>query len=160
MRVRHNPEPDRRPPLDPTSAPAQAIADCSEFEAFARCARDTIEVIGGPDVLYVFTGGPPHLFGFVWFDRDGMHDARSAVEHGELTYDAAAQLLGSLGTIYRSYDHVPRFHHAVEGRWVTVTDSPAMHSSITKAVQRVRAAVAPRHHDAYRPQDRMQFPQP
>ncbi|MHB9004790.1 MAG: hypothetical protein ACYC6C_12165, partial [Coriobacteriia bacterium] len=144
---------------DPASTAARAIAGCSEFEAFARCARDTIEVIGGSDILYVFTGSPPHLFGFVWFDLDGMHDTRSAVEHGELTYDAAMQILSSLGTIYRSYDHVERFHHAVQGRWVTVVDSQVMHSSITKAIHRVRSAVTARHPDAYRLQDRMQFPQ-
>ena len=158
MRVRDNKEPDGHPPLDPKSAAARAITRFSAFDAFVRCARDTIEVVGGPDDLYVFTGDPPHLFGFVWFDHDGMHDARSAIEHGELTYDAVAQLVTSLGTIYRSHEHVGRLHHAMEGRWVTVIDSKAMYRSITKVVQRVRSAVAPRHPDVYQLQDRMHFP--
>lgn len=160
MRARHNHESANHPPLDPAGSAARSLTRYRAFDAFVMRAQDTLEVISGSDELYVFTGAPPSLFGFLWFDHDGIHDARSAVEHGELSYGAAAQLITSLATIYRSYDNVDRFHHAIAGRWVTVTDSEAMYSSIRKAVHRVRAAVVPRYPDVHQLQDRMHFPQP
>lgn len=159
MRRRHKADATKHPPLDPASHAARSISRYSAFNAFVERAQDTIEIIGGPDELYVFTGSPPDLFGFLWFDHEGMHDARSAVEHGELTYDAAAHLVTSLATIYRSCDSAERFNHAVAGRWVTVTDSEAMYSSIMKAVQRVRAVVPPRRPHGDYLQDRMYSPQ-
>ena len=120
--------------LDAQSQAAQWIDRSGALAEFAAKANDRVEVIPGDGSLYAYVGKPPKAFGIVWFDEEGRHDVRSAMEQGAMVRDAAAQLVNQLGKIYETNASAERFEYHAGGHKIVVTPSSEMYAAVRDAI--------------------------
>lgn len=117
------------PALDPASAAAQNIKKFhSQFEALASKVDDRYEVVPSPNILYVFLGKPPGMFGIAWFvEGDATeHNLKTLMAKKGLSVRKIDNVMGKLRTAYTEAEGEPRFSVEIAGKKVVVAPSDAL----------------------------------
>ena len=116
------------PALDPASPAAQNIKKFhAQFEALAKKVDDRYEVVPSANILYVFLGKPPGMFGIAWFlEGDATeHNLKTLMAKKGLSVRKIDNVMGKLRTAYTESAAEPRFSVDIAGKNAFVVPSDA-----------------------------------
>ncbi|MBA4372157.1 MAG: hypothetical protein C0402_04785 [Thermodesulfovibrio sp.] len=116
------------PALDPVSPAAQNIKKFhSQFEALANKVDDRYEVVPSSNILYVFLGKPPGMFGIAWFvEGDATeHNLKTLMAKKGLSVRKIDNVMGKLRTAYTESAGEARFSVEIAGKKAVVAPSDA-----------------------------------
>ena len=119
---------EKLPALDPASPAAQNINKFhAQFEALAKKVDDRYEVVPSPNILYVFLGKPPGMFGIAWFiEGDATeHNLKTLMAKKGLSVRKIDNVMGKLRTAYTESAAEARFSVDIAGKNAFVVPSDA-----------------------------------
>jgi hypothetical protein len=119
---------EKLPALDPASPAVQNINKFrAQFEALAKKVDDRYEVVPSPNILYVFLGKPPGMFGIAWFvEGDATeHNLKTLMAKKGLSARKVDNIMGKLRTAYTETAAEARFSVDMAGKNVVVVPSDA-----------------------------------
>ncbi|MHB8880048.1 MAG: hypothetical protein ACYC69_00905 [Thermodesulfovibrionales bacterium] len=121
------------PALDPASPAAENIKKFnSQFTALANKVDDRYEVVPSANILYVFLGKPPGMFGIAWFmEGDATeHNLKTLMAKKGLSVRKIDNVMGKLRTAYTEASAEARFSVDIAGKKAIVVPSDAFASKL------------------------------
>jgi hypothetical protein len=130
-----------QPPLDPQSSAARRLEQHrAAIDGFASRVKDRLELVPGPDTVYVFIGKPPDAFGIAWIRGDQEHNLKTLMKARNLSAQTIQNVSEMLRSSYAAHRDEPRFQATAGGKRITVIPSDAFALEVQRIVREVEAA--------------------